>query len=318
MGVISRAWAQSILMRVGVVLGVVTVLALAVILVATVFTEQSTGKASAINVAGSLRMQSYALATRVANLDAVAGGGAGAAQTAIDGFEARLRSRLLVGELPLEVDDPLRRAYDGIVLHWERDVEPLARASIAQPARRAEFLAGIDRFVAEVDSFVVLLERDLESRIQWLQLWLGVAFFVIVIMVVTAIFLLHVEVFQPLSELLRSARAVRTGSFKARVNATGPDEMGQLGQAFNLMVEQLARLYGSLEKQVAEKTADLERKNQSMALLYETTRALSEKPLDTATLQAVLDNLRRVLGTEGAVICARHLENARGFPIAGD
>ena len=274
MGVISRAWAQSILMRVGVVLGVVTLLALAVILVATVFTEQSTGKASAINVAGSLRMQSYALATRVANLDAAAGGGAGAALTAIDGFEARVRSRLLVGALPVEADYPLRRAYDGIVLHWERDIEPLARASIVQPARRAEFLAGIDRFVVEVDNFVVLLERDLESRIQWLQLWLGVAFFVIVIMVVTAIFLLHVEVFRPLSELLRSARAVRTGSFKARVNATGPDEMGQLGQAFNLMVEQLARLYGSLEKQVAEKTADLERKNQSMALLYETTRAL--------------------------------------------
>ena len=36
------------------------------------------------------------------------------------------------------------------------------------------------------------------------------------------------------------------------MNATGPDEMGQLGQAFNLMVEQLAKLYGSLEKQVAE------------------------------------------------------------------
>jgi two-component system nitrate/nitrite sensor histidine kinase NarX len=84
------------------------------------------------------------------------------------------------------------------------------------------------------------------------------------------------------------------------------------------MVEQLARLYGSLEKQVAEKTADLERKNRSLALLYETTQRLSEKPLDGATLHTVLASLRRALGAEDAVICARHAGCARGLPLAGD
>jgi two-component system nitrate/nitrite sensor histidine kinase NarX len=311
-------WSQSILVRVGSALSVVTLIALAVILTATVFTEKSTGKASAINVAGSLRMQSYALATRIANLQAAAGDGAGAALSAIDGFEARLRSHMLVDALPADADAELRQAYERIVTDWRKTVQPLARAAIRDPRERAVFLAGIDGFVTEVDNFVVLLERDVEARIQWLRLWLGVAFFMIFALVVTAVVLLQVEVFQPLSELLRSARAVRTGSFKARVNATGPDEMGQLGQAFNLMVEQLAKLYGSLEKQVAEKTADLERKNRSLALLYETTQLLSEKPLDAATLQTVLANLRRVLGTEGAVICARHAGTARGAPLAGD
>ena len=62
-----RVWADSTLVRVGLVLSVVALLALSVIVAATVFTEQSTGKASAINMAGSLRMQSYALSTRVAD-----------------------------------------------------------------------------------------------------------------------------------------------------------------------------------------------------------------------------------------------------------
>lgn len=317
MSALKRLWTQSILLRVGVALGVVTVIALAVILVATVFTEQSTGKASAINVAGSLRMQSYSMATRIANLQA-GGDGAQAAYDAIDGFEARLRSPLLVEALPKDAEAELRQAYEQIDDAWQHTVQPLARAAIVDAARRAEFVADIDRFVARVDEFVVLLERDVEARIQWLRLWLGLAFFAIFALVVTAIVLLHVEVFQPLSELLRSARAVRTGSFRARVNATGPDEMGQLGQAFNLMVEQLARLYGSLEKQVAEKTADLERKNRSLALLYQTTQLLSEKPLDAATLQKVLASLSRALGTEGAVICARHAGSAYGLPLAGD
>ena len=318
MNFLQRIWTHSILVRVGVALGVVTLIALAVIVVASVFTEQATGKASAINVAGSLRMQSYSVTTRIAKLPAAPADGTTAAYEAIDGFEARLRSPMLVEALPKDANSELRRAYDGIVEKWERSVRPLARAAITVDAARPEFLAVVDRFVAGIDEFVVLLERDAEARIQRLRLWLGVAFVMILALVVTAIVLLQVEVFRPLSELLRSARAVRTGSFKARVNATGPDEMGQLGQAFNSMVEQLAKLYGSLEKQVAEKTADLERKNQSLALLYETTKLLSEKPLDSDTLRTVLGNLGRALGTEGAVICARHAGSARGLPLAGD
>ena len=309
---------QSILVRVGVAFGVVTLTALAVIVIATVYTEKSTGKASAINIAGSLRMQSYALATRVASLNDMPADGAQAANGAIDGFEARLRSRMLVDALPSDAQEELRRAYDGIVRDWQATVRPLAQAAIAERLQRPVFLGVVDGFVGDVDRFVELLERDVEAGIQWLRLWLGVAFFMILALVITAIVLLRIEVFQPLSELLRSARAVRTGSFKARVNATGPDEMGQLGQAFNLMVEQLARLYGSLEKQVTEKTADLERKNRSLALLYETTKSLSEKPLDAPTLRTLLADLSRVLGTEGAVICARHANSLRGAPIAGD
>jgi two-component system, NarL family, nitrate/nitrite sensor histidine kinase NarX len=62
-----RLWSGSTLVRVGVVLSVVALLSLSVIVAATIFAEQSTGKASAINIAGSLRMQSYALSTRVAD-----------------------------------------------------------------------------------------------------------------------------------------------------------------------------------------------------------------------------------------------------------
>ena len=317
MNFLQRIWTHSILVRVGVALGVVTLIALAVIVTASVFTEQSTGKASAINVAGSLRMQSYSLATRIASLPTARDGEA-AVQQAVAEFEARLRSPALVGALPANGGTELGRAYQRIVAEWQGQVRPLAGAAVGEQARQAEFLAVIDGFVGRVDEFVVLLERDVEARIQRLRLWLGAAFFMIFALVVTAIVLLQVEVFQPLSELLRSARAVRTGSFRARVNATGPDEMGQLGQAFNLMVEQLAKLYGSLEKQVAEKTADLERKNQSLALLYETTKLLSEKPLDGETLRTVLANLGRALGTEAAVICARHAGSAQGLPLAGD
>lgn len=317
MNALTRLWTQSILFRVGGVLGLMTLVALAVIVVAAVLANQSTGKASAINSAGALRMQSYSMSTRVASLPMMADG-TSEAYKAIEGVETRLRNPGLVEALPASGDDALRRDYDQIVGEWEREVRPLALAAIADPAMRGGLVDRIDRFVERVDPFVALLERDAEARIQELRLWLAVALLAILALAVTAIVLLRVEVFRPLSDLLRSARAVRTGSFKARVNATGTDQMGQLAQAFNLMVERLARMYGSLEKQVAEKTVDLERKNQSLGLLYEATQLLSERPLDIRRLRTVLASLSRALGAEDAVICARHTTSARGLPLAGD
>src|SRR5512134_498809 len=105
---IRRLWSGSTLVRVGVVLSVVAMLALSVIVAATIFTEQSTGKASAINVAGSLRMQSYALSTRVADLRGSAEERQAAAEDAIAEFERRLKSSSLMSGIPDEGPNPVR------------------------------------------------------------------------------------------------------------------------------------------------------------------------------------------------------------------
>ena len=84
------------------------------------------------------------------------------------------------------------------------------------------------------------------------------------------------------------------------------------------MVDDLSRLYGSLEKQVAEKTRDLERRNESLGLLYETTRMLAEKPVDSESLTRVLSMVRQALGVESGAICSIHGDSARGMPLARD
>ncbi len=181
----------------------------------------------------------------------------------------------------------MHRIYSGIVIDWESRIKPLARARRSTTRRRArEFLTTIPNFVCKVDVLVRQIETDLEGRIQKLRLVLGIGFFVMMMLVVAALFLLNIEVFQPIARLAEAAKRVRTGDFRVRAESTGPDEIGQLGQAFNFMVDDLSRLYGSLEKQVAEKTRDLERRNESLALLYETTRMLAEKPVDSELADA--------------------------------
>jgi two-component system, NarL family, nitrate/nitrite sensor histidine kinase NarX len=315
---LGRLWTGSTLVRVGVVLSVVALLALSVIVTATVFAEQSTGKASAINLAGSLRMQSYALSTRVADPGGPAAERGRATEAAIAEFERRLKSPSLMSGVPVEPDEKVHRSYQGIVADWESRIKPLARAAITSEDARGEFLATVPQFVAAVDVLVQQIETDLESRIQWLRLVLGFGFFVMMMLVVSALFLLNVEVFQPIARLVDAAKRVRTRDFAVRADSTGADEIGQLGQAFNYMVDDLSRLYGSLEKQVAEKTRDLERRNESLALLYETTRTLAERPLDTESLSRVLAMVKQALGVEGGVICSVVDGSLLGRPLARD
>jgi two-component system nitrate/nitrite sensor histidine kinase NarX len=315
---LQRVWSDSTLVRVGIVLSVVAMLALSVIVAATVFTEQSTGKASAINISGSLRMQSYALSTRVADTRGTPGDRRAAAEDAIAEFERRLKSPALMTGIPDDGANPVHRTYSGIVIDWEQRIKPLARAAIDDEATRAEYLSVVPAFVGKVDSLVRQIETDLEGRIQRLRVVLGVGFFVMMMLVVAALFLLNVEVFQPIARLAEAAKRVRTGDFQVRAESTGPDEIGQLGQAFNYMVDDLSRLYGSLEKQVAEKTRDLERRNESLALLYETTRMLAEKPVDPESLKHVLARVRQALGVEGGAICSIQGDSRRGMPLARD
>ncbi len=307
------AWTRSTLLRVSTVLGVIALLAIGVVITAAVFTERSVGKGVAINIAGSLRMQSYLLATRVAALDVDAAERERLIRAEVAEFEARLANPQLVAAVG---GGALARSQSRIAAQWREEIRPLALRSARDEAARAELLARIHPFVAGIDRFVQQLEADLESRIHGLQVALGAALFVTLVLVVSAVFVLDVQVFQPVRDLVRLAQAVRRGDFGARADVTGEDELGQLGADFNHMIEELGRLYGSLESQIAAKTADLEEKNRSLALLYETTRQLAQPPLAREALQRVAESVRRVLGVDGVVICARAPGTRGGFPLA--
>jgi two-component system nitrate/nitrite sensor histidine kinase NarX len=126
---------------------------------------------------------------------------------------------------------------------------------------------------------------------------------------------MHAQVIVPLGDLLQCARRVRIGDFAVRARHDGEDELGQLGQSFNYMVEDLARSYATLEARVQEKTEQLARTNVSLEVLYNTTRTLAENPLTQSTLDAVMHDIEQVIGLKAGAICAREENDARGFPV---
>lgn len=74
----------------------------------------------------------------------------------------------------------------------------------------------------------------------------------------------------PLRDLANIARRIAAGDLKARTEVRTSDEFGTLGTVFNQMAEQLEKLVSELEERVAQRTAELERRNQ--ALTYRTNQ----------------------------------------------
>lgn len=310
-----RFFTESLVVRLGIALGTIVALALAATISATVFTELSTGKAAAINVAGSLRMQSYWITVQV--LRAGSEEKKADLERSLAEFETRLGSPQLTGGLPSAADNPTRRAYDRISAAWSNTLKPaILQAASAAPSVREAFVPRMAAYVLDVDRLVYLLEHDLERRIQTLRLVQGAALFAIVAVMFVALYLLHAQVIVPLADLLQCARRVRVGDFSARAQHAGEDELGQLGQSFNYMVEDLSRSYATLEARVEEKTQQLARSNVSLEVLYTTTRTLAENPLTQGTLEAVMRDTERVIGLEAGVVCVREENDPHGYPIA--
>ena len=309
-----RFFSESLVVRLGISLGAIVALALTATISATIFAELSTGKAAAINLAGSLRMQTYWITVQVLrahNADA------DALQNSINEFETRLRNAQLADRVPADYNDATRRAYERVATTWAEELKPaIERTAAAGPAAQGAFVNRMNSFVLDVDRLVYLLEHDLERRIQVLRVIQGIALFAIVIVMFIALYLLRSQVILPLADVLGCARRVRAGDFSARAEHTGADELGQLGQSFNFMVADLARSYATLEAKVTEKTEQLGRSNVSLEVLYNTTRTLAENALTQPTLDNVMRDIERVIGVRASAICAREEPNQRGFPIA--
>ncbi len=311
-----RFFAESLVVRLGIALGAIVLLALAATISATVFAELSTGKAAAINIAGSLRMQSYWITVQVLRSGDI-GRPPAELQQAMTDFDSRLNSPLLVGGVPSDASDPTRRAYDRVAANWSSTLKPaVARAVTEDASARDAFVSRMVAHVLDVDRLVYLLEHDLEQRIQALRLVQGAGLFAIVVVMFVALYLMHAQVIVPLGDLLQCARRVRVGDFGVRARHSGEDELGQLGQSFNYMVEDLSRSYATLEARVQEKTEQLARTNVSLEVLYNTTRTLAENPLTQATLDGVMRDIERVVGLKAGAICAREEGDQRGFPVS--
>jgi two-component system, NarL family, nitrate/nitrite sensor histidine kinase NarX len=289
-------------LRLGTWIAAIACLSVVSILASITVAELSTGEARAINLAGSLRMQSYVIHAAVGQHGQGLHGSPNVEQAVAD-FDGRYRNPALVKVVPANADDPVRLAYEGVGEFWQARFRPSALRAINDPAATPSLQGDTAEIVRRIDGLVVLVEQGLEAKLQLLRLVQGVSLVLLLIVGAIAVFQLKTHVLHPLDALLTSARRVRRGDFSVRVPPREPDELGQLGEAFNFMVEDLSRIYAQLENRVQEKTEALARSNQSLKLLYRTARALSERAVTRSILLQLLQEVEQVIGIRSGALC---------------
>jgi two-component system nitrate/nitrite sensor histidine kinase NarX len=322
---------QSLLLHIGAAMASIVVLALVSMLSSMFIAETSKGYAAAINQAGTLRMQSYRISTSLVQADEdELWQTVNTTQALADEFRRRLFSERIHKVLDKGSSEAVRQAYQDVEREWQQVMLPMLQEYIgnalaAQNRKypkshlvdlRRLYLGKVDGFVNRVHRFVRALEDEAEGKINQLQ----VMQIIVMLLTLTAVGIILItmkrNLVNPLRELLVFARRVSQGDFSMRNRPRREDELGQLGRAFNLMAEDLSKIYQDLEQRVKEKTADLERSNRSLELLYATTKQLGENPLNEATLQDLIKIIERVIGVTGGAVCLGEVGDPQAYRMA--
>jgi two-component system, NarL family, nitrate/nitrite sensor histidine kinase NarX len=267
---------HSLVARITASLLAISAMALVSIVVTMTVAAGSRGDAAAINLAGSLRMNTYQIVSALQRYEHQPGAEArNRVSELAERFEQRLVSPELTDAMPQAQDHPLQRQHRLLQTRWEEELAPQVVLATAGGGVEPDALREtLDDLVAEIDAMVTLLEQNSESKIQLLSalqiLFLGLTAVVVVI----ALYDIRHNLVMPLRHLVVLAREAAHRNFGYRTRLAGNDELALLGRTFDAMAEELGASYADLEARVSSKKAELERSNRAMQVMHDSSRAL--------------------------------------------
>jgi len=268
-----------------------------------IITQSTDGDAERINVAGSLRMQSYLISQVVLRVNHDLEKGESELYLELEEFDRRIETPILAELLDSPVSNAERQALESVIGEWRS-----LRAGLLayQKHNELELLADIDRFVAGIDKMVGMFQAQTDYKIEQLRLIHGVSISLVIIVAFLALLDLYRMVALPLRELVVAADKARHGELSARVDYLENDELGLLGTTFNHMASSLEATYHDLENRVATKTHELQAQTESLELLYETSRLINDGDTHASAIRLIRDNLQQTIGTGSFEIYLTH------------
>lgn len=307
------SWQKLSTRIVGLLLGFLAI-ALLVIGSTLLLSWQLEGSAAAINVAGSLRMESYKLAMLAGRLSD------GSDHTrAVEGVRAQIQ-RINGTLLLLQHGDPqrplflpptsaIRNVYSEVQSEWRTQLVPQVESLLAPDApattpASASYAAQqlAERFVLRVDHLVQRIERDSENRTFWLRAsqltLLGLA----LVGTVSIIYLLFDMIVVPVTRLQGGLDRMREKDFSVRLPVNSNDEFGMLARGYNQMADKLQDSYTNLEQRVHTKTSELEQQNKELALLYDSASFLQQPQSAEAMCHGFLQRISDYFGADGGSV----------------
>ncbi len=219
--------------------------------------------AEAVNIAGSLRMQSYRLAWDAASLTSELPRDIAAYQQSVEAPALKALDRLYV-------PNSVRTRYHALLQDWQTLQPDLAAGNTRH------YQQNVSLYVAQIDRFVLALQHWAELKMKLVAGVSLLGFVAIALLVIWTLRLVKRQVVAPLNQLVMASNAIEHAHFHhTTLDTRLPNELGVLARAFARMTSELEKLYQSLELAVKEKTSDLRLANRRLALLYQCSETLS-------------------------------------------
>ncbi|MCZ5217331.1 nitrate/nitrite two-component system sensor histidine kinase NarQ [Escherichia fergusonii] len=236
--------------------------------------------AEAINIAGSLRMQSYRLGYDLQRQS----------QQLYDHrqlFQQALHSPVLNNLNAWYVPQAVKTRYAHLHANWLEMNKRLNEGDIDW------YQENINNYVNQIDLFVLALQHYAERKMMLvvaISLAGGIGIFTLVFFTLRRI---RHQVVQPLNHLVMASQRMEQGQFDSLpLDTSLPNELGLLAKTFTQMSSELQKLYLSLEASVAEKTRDLHEAKRRLEVLYQCSQALNTSQIDVHCFRLILQIVR--------------------------
>ena len=296
----------------------IVAVSLAEMVMSLAITEFAQGEARAVNIAGTVRMQTYRL---VAVIEGRPVGRRAVVRKDLQALSAALYNTHLIASVRRAIGPVPARRYATLRQVWNTTLKPRLRAyGVGRGARpaRAWMTHEAAAYVGLANALVVALQNDSGRKIAWLQTCEVAGILVILATLAAVALAMRRAILTPVADLLTAAARMTDGDFSFRVPVSGGNEWARLGCAMNRMAQSLAQSHASLERRIATRTGELARTNRSLTLLYDVSRRLADAPGEIATYRQVLHATEEAMGACDAVLCLTREDPEAAAVFASD
>ena len=295
----SLAFKSSIIVSVSVALAGIVILGMSTMLISYWLSERAENDSLAINVAGSLRMQTYRLGLLALD-DAPDEAQWIASQQKIDATWSNPVFIPFLHEKPV-ISELYARAAD----NWRIQLLPVfnqlkqEQGSITD--QQLQML--LDEHIQLLDSLVHSIQQDAEQKVRSFRLVQIIALFATLLVSALVMYSLRVKVEQPLNQLTAMAKRISQGDFSHQIPVVSQDELGVLASTFNLMSRSISNSYDHLEQQVDEKTREVQQSNNALQFLYETAKLIIEHNPQGINYDEIISRLGKTIDVSNLELC---------------
>lgn len=254
-------------------------------------TELADKDAQAINLSGSMRMQTYHIAL------ALEKGKVEEASSLTNQLDNTWKHSLFAQQRKSNVSQDLDLHFDRAYKHWIGTLKPLLESQQTRPSTSIP-MELFDKQVTLTDQLVSAFQIQAEQKIRNLRAFQLFAFFITIGVGSIIFYVTKNRIERPLLTLSEAANRIGEGDYGHQVNIEGKDELAMLGAVINEMSTSIRDMYNEMDERVKKRTQELHEHNVTLTYLFKIARAILDNQNQNLDYQALLNDLSESLEQE--------------------